>query len=151
MFSSNGISPARKENAKYELLVCQDGQRVAKVTGSSPAFITVCLATLLWLASGALLSWSDTWQLIINILSNIVAMLMLFLIQKTQNRESAPLQHKIDELLRAVRGAQNAFINLEELTAEDLLRIKERYAAEAARVKSGVGPSSDSLPPALPE
>src|SRR6266496_1873213 len=118
-------------------------QKMAKVTGSSPAFLGVCILTLMWLVSGPFLHWSDTWQLIINTLSNIVAMLMLFLIQNTQNRESAALQLKVDELLRAVHGAQNAFINLEELTEEDLLRIKERYArmAEAARGKSGLSPS----------
>ena len=73
----------------------------------------------MWLASGPVFRWSDTWQLIINTLTNIVSMLMIFLIQNTQNRESAALQLKVDELLRSVRGAQNAFINLEELTEED--------------------------------
>lgn len=122
-------------------------QKAAKITGSSPAFTTVCLITLLWLASGPFFHWSDTWQLIINTLSNIVAMLMLFLIQNTQNRDTAALQLKVDKLLRAVRGAHNAFINLEELTEEDLTRIKERYAllAEAARAKSGL--HSQPLPP----
>ena len=104
----------------------------------------VCIITLLWLVSGPFFHWSDTWQLVINTLSNIVAMLMLFLIQNTQNRDSAALQLKVDELLRAVRGAQNAFINLEELTEEDLIRIKGRYArlAETARAKSGLDPIS---------
>src|ERR1700735_734774 len=122
-------------------------QKAAKVTGSSPAFLTVCLLTLLWLGSGPLFHWSDTWQLVINTVSNIVAMLMLFLIQNTQNRESAALQLKVDELLRAMRGAQNAFINLEELSEEELLRIKERYAkmAEVARAKAGM--TSLSQPP----
>ena len=117
-------------------------QKAAKVTGSSPAFLTVCLLTLLWLFSGPFFHWSDTWQLVINTVSNIVAMLMLFLIQNTQNRESAALQLKADELLRAMRGAQNAFINLEELSEEDLERIKERYAklAEMARAKAGITP-----------
>jgi len=123
-------------------------QKAAKVTGSSPAFLTVCLVTLVWLGSGPLFHWSDTWQLVINTVSNIVAMLMLFLIQNTQNRESAALQLKADELLRAMRGAQNAFINLEELSEEDLVRIKERYAkmAELARERSGMTSLSD--PPA---
>ena len=123
-------------------------QKAAKITGSSLAFMTVCVLTLLWLASGPIFQWSDTWQLVINTLSNIIAMLMLFLIQNTQNRESAALQLKVDELLRAVRGAQNSFINLEELTEEDLVRIKERYAklAENARARSGVGSSSGSTP-----
>ena len=70
---------------------------------------------------------------------------MVFLIQNTQNRESAAQQLKLDELLRALRGAQDAFINLEELTEQDLERIKERYAALAskARQKAGLNPVSD--------
>src|ERR1700678_4648078 len=124
-------------------------QRTARATGSSAAFITVCGLTLLWLGTGPFFHWSDTWQLIINTVSNIVAMLMLFLIQNTQNRESAALQLKADELLRAVRGAQNAFINLEELSEEDLLIIKARYAkmAELARAKEGLTASAASLYP----
>ena len=115
-------------------------QKCAKITGSSPAFLTVCALTFVWLASGPFFRWSDTWQLIINTLTNIVSMLMIFLIQNTQNRESAALQLKVDELLRSVHGAQNAFINLEDLTEEDLARIKEQYAkmAERARTKSGM-------------
>lgn len=128
-------------------------QRAAKITGSSPAFMAVCFLTGLWLVSGPFFHWSDTWQLVINTLSNIVAMLMLFLIQNSQNRDAVALQLKVDELLRAVRGAQNAFINLEELTEEDLTRIKERYArlADAARAKSGVHPLTETPPAALPE
>src|ERR1700761_3269597 len=115
-------------------------QRAAQITGSSAAFLAVCALTLLWLVTGPFFHWSDTWQLIINTLSNIVAMLMLFLIQNTQNRESAALQLKADELLRAGRGAHNAFINLEELSEEDLILIKDRYAkmAEIARAKAGI-------------
>ncbi len=114
-------------------------QRTAKVTGSSPAFLSVCIITLAWLVSGPFFKWSDAWQLIINTVTNIASMLMVFLIQSTQNRESAALQLKVDELLRAVRGAQNAFINLESLTEEDLERIKERYAKMAERArKSGI-------------
>jgi low affinity Fe/Cu permease len=117
-------------------------QSTARVAGSSPAFIAICAITLGWLVTGPLFRWSDTWQLVINTVTNIVSMLMVFLIQNTQNRESAALQLKVDELLRAVRGAQNAFINLEELTEEDLDQIKERYAAmaEKARAKSGLNP-----------
>jgi low affinity Fe/Cu permease len=128
-------------------------QKAAKATGSSPAFLTVCLLTVVWLASGPFFHWSDTWQLVINTVSNIVAMLMLFLIQNTQNRESAALQLKADELLRAMRGAQNAFINLEELSEEDLERIKERYAkmAELARAKAGLTTTHGSAPVELPQ
>jgi len=115
-------------------------QSTARVAGSSPAFIAICAITLGWLVTGPFFHWSDTWQLVINTVTNIVSMLMVFLIQNTQNRESTALQLKVDELLRAIRGAQNAFINLEELTEEDLDRIKERYAAlaERARARSGL-------------
>ena len=115
-------------------------QEAAKITGSGAAFMTVCFITIVWLISGPFLHWSDTWQLIINTLSNIVAMLMLFLIQNTQNRDTAALQLMVDDLLRAMQGAQNAFINLEGLTEEDLARIKERYSrlADSARAKSNI-------------
>jgi low affinity Fe/Cu permease len=123
-------------------------QKTARATGSSAAFMTICVFTLVWLATGPVFQWSDTWQLIINTLTNIVSMLMIFLIQNTQNRESAALQLKVDELLRAVRGAQNAFINLEELTEEELVLIKERYAKLAARARTNakLTPSADVMP-----
>ena len=113
-------------------------QRTAKIAGSSVAFIAICAITLGWLISGPIFHWSDTWQLVINTVTNIVSMLMVFLIQNTQNRESSAQQLKLDELLRAVRGAQNSFINLEGLTDRDLGSIKERYAAlaEKARLES---------------
>src|SRR5260370_42663137 len=123
-------------------------QRTSKVAGSSPAFVAICAITIVWLITGPIFHWSDTWQLVINTFTNIVSMLMVFLIQNTQNREGAALQLKLDELLRAVSGAQNAFINLEDLKEEELERIKERYAALAERarrrnaVTPGAGPVS---------
>lgn len=116
--------------------------RTAKASGSTPAFLAMAAIILTWLATGPIFHWDNTWQLIINTVTNIISTLMVFLIQNTQNRESAATQLKLDELLRAMRGAQNAFINLEELSEDDLDRIKERYAAlaEKARRKSGLGP-----------
>src|SRR5580704_9636962 len=125
--------------AKTNSWFAEMAQTAARVTGSSSAFITVCGLTLLWLASGPVFRWSDTWQLVINTVTNIVSMLMIFLIQNTQNRDSTALQLKVDELLRAVRGAQNAFINLEGLKEEDLTLLKERYAALAASARSESG------------
>ena len=114
-------------------------QNTAKLAGSSSAFVAICLITLVWLVTGPIFHWSDTWQLVINTVTNIVSMLMVFVIQNTQNRESSALQLKIDELLRAVRGAQNTFINLEELSEEDLNELKDKSAAlaEIARQKAG--------------
>ena len=119
-------------------------RRFAAATSSAAGkpftFLASVLVVLVWAGTGPMFHFGNTWQLVINTVSNIVAMLMLFLIQNTQNRESAALQLKADELLRAVRGAQNAFINLEEISDEDLIVIKERYAkvAELARAKAGM-------------
>ena len=115
-------------------------QNTAKAAGSSSAFLAICLITLVWMVTGPLFHWSDTWQLVINTVTNIVSMLMVFLIQNTQNRDSSALQLKVDELLRAVRGAQNTFINLEALNQEDLEGLKRKYAelAQTARTQSDV-------------
>jgi low affinity Fe/Cu permease len=117
-------------------------QQTAKAAGSSIAFIGICVITSAWLLSGPIFHWSDTWQLVINTVTNIVSMLMVFLIQNTQNRESAAMQLKLDELLRAMRGARNTFISLEDLTEDDLGALKIRYAAlaEKARANSGLSP-----------
>jgi low affinity Fe/Cu permease len=109
--------------------------------------MAICGITLLWMATGPLFHWSDTWQLVIDTVTNIVSMLMVFLIQNTQNRESSAFQLKIDELLRAVRGAQNAFINLEDLSEEDLNRLKERYAAIAVRARGESNLPSGEIEP----
>src|ERR1039457_2340185 len=123
-------------------------QSAAKAAGSSSAFMAICGITLLWMATGPLFRWSDTWQLVINTVTNFVSMLMVFLIQNTQNRESSALQLKIDELLRAVRGAQNAFINLEDLSEEDLNRLKKRYAAIAVSAREKSNLQSTDIEPA---
>ncbi len=124
-------------------------QNTAKAAGSSSAFLAICLITLVWMVTGPLFHWSDTWQLVINTVTNIVSMLMVFLIQNTQNRDSSALQLKVDELLRAVRGAQNTFINLEALNQEDLEGVKRKYAelAEAARTQSDVTLPDTSVSP----
>ena len=111
-------------------------QQTAKASGSSAAFLAICAVTLAWLISGPIFHWSDTWQLVINTVTNIVSMLMVFLIQNSQNRESAAVQLKLDELLRAVQGAQNAFINLEGLDEEDLDIIREHHVVLARRARA---------------
>lgn len=133
-----GIEDSFDEN----VLVCNMAQSTAKAAGSSSA-LAICGITLLWMVTGPLFHWSDTWQLIINTVTNIVSMLMVFLIQNTQNRDGSALQLKIDELLRAVRGAQNAFINLEDLSEDDSNRLKEQYSAIAARSRGESNLPSD--------
>ena len=112
------------------------GQHTSKAAGSSAAFFGICAITAAWLLSGPIFHWSDTWQLVINTVTNIVSMLMVFLIQNTQNRESTAVQLKLDELLRAMHGARNTIIDLEDLGEEDLDVIKVRYAALAEKARA---------------
>jgi low affinity Fe/Cu permease len=79
--------------------------------------------------------FSDTWQLVINTGTTIVTFLMVFLIQNTQNRDSQALHMKLDELIRAVSGARNCLIDLDELTDEELSRIQNHYANLARKSK----------------
>jgi len=76
-------------------------------------------------------AFSDTWQLVINTSTTIITFLMVFLIQNTQNRDSAAMQLKLDELIRAINGAHNGLLDLEELSDEDLARIRARFEALA--------------------
>lgn len=106
----------------------------AHAAGKPAVFALALLVILLWIASGPLFGFSDTWQLIINTSTTIITFLMVFLLQNSHNRDSAALQVKLDELIR-VSLAQNRFVGIERLTDEELedLRQKseERASAEA--------------------
>jgi low affinity Fe/Cu permease len=99
----------------------------AKLAGGASAFVVACAFVLIWMISGPLFSFSDTWQLIINTFTNIVTLLMVFLIQNTQNRDGEAIQIKLDELIRSHQGAHNALLDLEELTQDQLDSIQKRY------------------------
>jgi low affinity Fe/Cu permease len=108
---------------------------VARLTGHPITFALACALIVVWLASGPLFGFSDTWQLVINTTTTIITFLMVFLIQNTQNRESMAVHVKLDELIRAVEGAHNAMLDLEELTEEELDKLRERYLELAQRAK----------------
>ena len=99
----------------------------SRTTGHPAAFVAAVLIIVVWAITGPLFGFSDTWQLVINTSTTIVTFLMVFLIQNTQNRDSEATQLKLDELIRAVNGAHNGLLDLEELTEKDLERIKARY------------------------
>jgi low affinity Fe/Cu permease len=82
---------------------------------------------VVWLLTGPLFHYSDSWQLIVNTATTVVTFLMVFLIQNTQNREMKALQLKLDELLRGVKGARTSLVNLEELTDEQLDKLKDEF------------------------
>ena len=99
------------------------------------AFVTAVAVIVVWAVTGPMFGFSDTWQLVINTGTTIVTFLMVFLIQNTQNRDTAAMQIKLDELIRAIEGAHNALLDLEEMEDCDLERIRRDYEAlaEAAR------------------
>jgi low affinity Fe/Cu permease len=107
-------------------------RRIALVTGRPMVFMLALAAVLLWAVTGPLFGFSDTWQLVINTSTTIITFLMVFLIQNTQNRDTAAIQLKLDELIRATRGAHNALLDLEEIEDELLDRYLKTYRALAA-------------------
>ena len=111
--------------------------RSSRAAGHPIAFVLVGGIVIVWLITGPLFGFSDTWQLVINTGSSIVTFLMVFLIQNTQNRDSAAIHIKLDELIRSIEGAHNALLNLEELDQKELDGIRADYLrlAQAAREK----------------
>jgi len=107
----------------------------ARRAGQPAAFGIACLIILAWALTGPVFHFSDTWQLVINTGTTIVTFLMVFLIQNTQNRDSEAMHLKLDELIRANREAHNALLDLEELTEQDLDRIRESYARLARQAR----------------
>lgn len=116
-------------------------KHISRATGRPAAFGLAGLVILIWGITGPLFHYSDTWQLVINTGTTIVTFLMVFLIQCTQNRDSEAVQVKLDELIRAIEGAHNGLLDLEELEEADLDKIRANYTklAEQARLdfKSG--------------
>ncbi|OJY71290.1 MAG: hypothetical protein BGP16_11985 [Sphingobium sp. 66-54] len=99
--------------------------RMATWAGQPSAFVLAAATVLVWLVSGPLFGWSDTWQLVINTGTTIVTFLMVFLIQNAQNRDASAMQVKLDELIRAVEAARNDFIGIEHLTDVEIGVIRD--------------------------
>lgn len=95
--------------------------------GSPWMFVIALLIVIVWIMTGPIFQFSNTWQLVINTGTTIITFLMVFLIQNTQNREESAIQLKLDELIRAVNKARNNMVNLEELTDEELGQMKEEF------------------------
>lgn len=105
----------------------QFARKAAEITGRPITFAIACISLLLWLVSGPLFHFNDTWQLVINTVTTIITFLMVFLIQSSQNLDTEALHMKLDELIRATQGADDDLMNLEQLDREELHRIHERH------------------------
>jgi low affinity Fe/Cu permease len=112
---------------------------IAHLTGRPASFLSALLVIFVWAVTGPIFRFSDTWQLVINTSTTIVTFLMVFLIQNTQNRDSLSLHLKLDELIRAKKGARNSLLDLDDLSDEELDKLRLRFAELAARAKKNGG------------
>jgi low affinity Fe/Cu permease len=122
----------------------------ARIAGRPPVFVLALLVIIVWLITGPMFHFSNTWQLVINTGTTIVTFLMVFLIQNSQNRDTEAIQLKLDELIRATHGAHNALLDLEELEEDTLEDFRRRYQelAHAARAEVGRGRKDTGTPEA---
>ena len=109
--------------------------KATKATGSNTAFIIACAVIIVWICTGPIFHYSDTWQLVINTGTTIVTFLMVFLIQKTQNKDAIALQIKLNELVAANAEASNRIVSVEDLSEEELIRLNEYYTKLAELTK----------------
>lgn len=101
--------------------------RISAWTGTATVFLGAVLVIVVWATTGPAFNYSDTWQLVINTGTTIVTFLMVFLIQNTQNRDSKAVQLKLDELIRATKGARNSFAGLEDLTDDEIQQLDKEF------------------------
>lgn len=99
----------------------------ARLSGRPATFVLAVSVILIWIVTGPLFHFSDTWQLVINTATTIITFLMVFLIQNTQNRDTEAMQIKLDELIRATQGAHNVLLDLEQLEETQLDAFRARY------------------------
>ena len=117
--------------------------KCAQVMGQPLTFIVCVLLIVMWAASGPLLQYSDTWQLIVNTATTVLTFLAVFLIQNSQNRDAAAMQAKLDEIIRALDKARVEFVGIEHLTDAQIAKIREALEAD---VKAEDGKQSTAAP-----
>jgi low affinity Fe/Cu permease len=110
----------------------------SRMAGRPGTFAAAVLLIVLWASSGPLFGFSDTWQLVINTTTTIITFLMVFLIQSSQNRDSEAIQIKLDELIRALDGAHNALLDLENLEEDELDEIRKEYELLADKARKAL-------------
>jgi low affinity Fe/Cu permease len=111
-------------------------RRVTIWSGSSWAFALAVLVVIVWAVTGPIFSYSDTWQLVINTGTTIVTFLMVFLIQRAQNKDALAIQVKLNELLASQQGASNRLINVEDMSEEEIVTLHQRFSKLSQRLES---------------
>lgn len=129
------MGSASKQKKKSSSLFERFANAATKFTGSSPAFITAVAIVVLWAVTGPIFDYSETWQLVINTGTTIITFLMVFLIQKAQNKDGKAIQLKLNELLAANERASNRMVDIEDLTEEELDNLHSFYVTLAKLAK----------------
>jgi low affinity Fe/Cu permease len=116
-----------RQRSRLGLMLEGFSRNVTEATGTSTAFIIALLVIIVWIATGPLFHFSDTWQLVINTGTTIVTFLMVFLIQRSQNKDALAIHLKLNEIVAALEGASNRLIDVEDLTEEEILTLHTHY------------------------
>lgn len=124
-------------------------RRSSSALGSAWAFVGAVLVILVWIVTGPMFHFSDTWQLVINTATTIITFLMVFLIQNTQNRDAKAVHLKLDELIRALKNARNELVDLENLSDEELQKLGEQFKNMRKRAENDGSPSRHTEPSEL--
>lgn len=124
-------------------------RRSSSALGSAWAFVGAVLVILVWIVTGPMFHFSDTWQLVINTATTIITFLMVFLIQNTQNRDAKAVHLKLDELIRALKNARNELVDLENLSDEELQKLGEQFKNMRKRAENDGSPSRHAEPSEL--
>ena len=141
----------KQEEERDFFCVVSDAFRVfarhsAIALGSAWAFAGAVLVILVWILTGPMFHFSDTWQLVINTATTIVTFLMVFLIQNTQNRDAKAAHLKLDELIRALKDARNELVDLEDLSDEELKKLEKQFKSMRKRAENDGSPSRHAEP-----
>ena len=127
----------KKRNGLGQLLE-RFSRKATEATGTSTAFILALLVIIVWIITGPLFHFSDTWQLVINTGTTIVTFLMVFLIQRSQNKDALAIHLKLNEIVAAVEGASNRLIDVEDLSEEEIKILHMYYQRLAAMAKKDI-------------
>jgi low affinity Fe/Cu permease len=126
---------AQKKKGGLGQLLERFSRRATEATGTSTAFILACLVIVVWMVTGPLFGFSDTWQLVINTGTTIVTFLMVFLIQRSQNKDALAIHLKLNEIVAALEGASNRLIDVEDLTEGEIKTLHKHYQTLVAMAK----------------
>jgi low affinity Fe/Cu permease len=130
------MTKKRKKQNRFSRFFETFSAKVTRATGSPLAFVLAALAILIWIVTGPIFHFSDTWQLVINTGTTIITFLMVFVIQRSQNKDTIALQLKMNELIASCNTASNRLIDVEDLSEEELEVLKKFYVKLATLAKT---------------